>query len=110
MDLLLKEGKIEWQGSLKKTYLKYFHPDVLEMEDPKMFKLLFDGEIISAFQFETPTGRQTLEKVNAQNFDELAAANSLMRLTNDGEQLVDRFVRYKKDNNEWEKDMDEYNL
>ena len=110
MDLLLKEGKIEWQGSLKKTYLKYFHPDVLEMEDPKMFKLLFDGEIISAFQFETPTGRQTLEKVNAQNFDELAAANSLMRLTNDGEQLVDRFVRYKKDNSEWEKDMDEYNL
>lgn len=110
MDLLLKEGKIEWQGSLKKTYLKYFHPDVLEMENPEMFKLLFDGEIISAFQFETVTGRQTLEKVDAQNFDELAAANSLMRLTNDGEQLVDRFVRYKKDGSEWEKDMDEYAL
>lgn len=110
MELLLKEGKIEWQGSLKKTYTKYLHPDVLEMRDPEMFKLLFDGEIISAFQFETPVGRATLEKVKAENFDEIAAANSLMRLSTDGEQPVDKYVRYKNDPSEWTKDMKEYGL
>lgn len=110
MELLLKEGKIEWQGSLKKTYTKYLHPDVLEMRDPKMFKSLFDGEIISAFQFETPVGRATLEKVKAETFDEIAAANSLMRLSTDGEQPVDKYVRYKNDPSEWVKDMNEYGL
>ena len=54
MDLLLEHGKIEWQGSLKETYNKYFHPDVLEMNDVEMYEMLFDGDIISAFQFETP--------------------------------------------------------
>ena len=110
MDLLLKEGKIQWQGSLKKTYTKYLHPDVLEMNDPEMYKLLFDGEIISAFQFETVVGRQTLEKIKARNFNEISAANSLMRLSTEGEQPIDKYVRYKKDPQEWENDMDAYGL
>lgn len=110
MDLLLKFGKIEWLGSLKETYNKYLHPDVLEMRDPKMYKLLFDGDIISAFQFETVVGRQTLEKIEAENFDEIAAANSLMRLSTEGEQPIDKYVRYKTNPNEWELDMDSYGL
>ena len=111
MDLLLEHGKIEWQGSLKDTYNKYLHPDVLEMEDKKMYQMLFDGDIISAFQFETPTGRATLEKVAATNFDEIAAANSLMRLSvPSGEQPVDRYVRYKNNPGAWETDMRNYGL
>lgn len=110
MELLLKEEKIKWQGSLKATYNKYFHPDTLEMSNQKMFKMLFDGEIISSFQFETITGRQVLEKVKAKTFDEISAANSLMRLTTDGEQPVDKYVRYKNDSNEWTKDMNAYGL
>ena len=111
MDLLLEHGKIEWQGSLKETYNKYFHPDVLEMNDVKMYEMLFDGDIISAFQFETVVGRATLEKVEATNFDEIAAANSLMRLSVDqGEQPVDKFVRYKNNPGEWEQDMIDYGL
>lgn len=31
LDYLLEYGKIEWQGSLKATYYKYIHPDVLDM-------------------------------------------------------------------------------
>lgn len=110
MELLLKEKKIDWQGDLKSTYDKYFHPDVLDLSDEEMYDMLFEGEIISSFQFETPTGRQTLEKINARTFDEVAAANSLMRLSTDGEQPVDKYVRYKNDINEWEKDMDSYGL
>lgn len=53
MDLLLKHGKIKSQGNLRKTFNKYFHPDVLEMKDKKMYDLLYTGEVINAFQFET---------------------------------------------------------
>ena len=111
MDLLLKYGKIKWQGTLKATYDKYLHPDVLELQDQKMFDMLFDGEILNAFQFETAIGRQTLLKVNARNFDELCAANSLMRLSvPNGEQPLDKYIRYKNNINEWYKDMVAYGL
>ena len=108
--MLLKDGIIEWQGSLRETFNKYFHPDVLEMDAQKMYDLLFDGEIISAFQFEAKTGRTALEKINARNFNQLVAANSLMRLSCEGEQPIDKFIRYKNDLNEWEKDMIAYKL
>lgn len=110
MDMLLKDGKIEWQGTLRETFNKYFHPDVLEMEADKMYDMLFDGEIISAFQFEAKTGRQALEKINARNFNQLVAANSLMRLSCEGEQPIDKFIRYKNDLSNWDKDMEEYGL
>lgn len=110
MDLMLETNKIEWQGTLRKTFNKYLHPDVLELNDPKMYKMLYDGDIIAAFQFETETGRKTIEKIEASNFEEVSAANSLMRLSSDGEQPIDKYVRYKKDMNEWELDMDKYNL
>ena len=111
MDLLLEAGEIEWQGSLRSTYNKYFHPKALEMQHPDMYEMLFKGEIIAAFQFETIVGRVALEKVKAKTFDEIAAANSLMRLSSDGsEQPIDKFVRYKNSPEEWEQDMINYGL
>lgn len=53
MELLLEAGKIEWQGSLRATYEKYLHPDVLDMETSGMFELLHKGEILDAFQFDS---------------------------------------------------------
>ena len=105
LDLLLKTGKIQWQGSLRKTYNKYFHPDVLEMEAPEMFDLLFEGHVLNSFQFETPVGQQALRKINARTFNELSAANALMRLSCQGEQPLDKFIRFKKDTNLWYEEM-----
>ena len=57
------------------------------------------------------TGRATLEKVKARTFEELSAANSLMRLSVDsGEQPVERYIRYKNNPNEWEQDMINHGL
>lgn len=96
MDLLLKAGKMEWQGSLKATYDKYLHPDVLEYENPEMWELLYSGEVINAFQFETLVGKSALQKVKPHKLQEVITANSLMRLSvKDGEQPIDKFVRYK---------------
>lgn len=110
MDLLLEHGKIEWQGTLRETYNKYFHPDVLEMEAPEMWDMLFEGHVLNAFQFETAVGIQALTKINPRNFEELCAGNSLMRLSTDGEQPLDKFVRFKNDINQWYEEMNEYGL
>lgn len=110
MDLLLKEGKIQWQGTLKATYNKYFHPDVIKLKDPELFKLIYTGEVVNAFQFETSVGRQAFEKINPSTFDEIAAANTLMRMTTDGEQPIDKYVRFKNNINEWYQEMSENGL
>ena len=52
LELLLKDGKIEWQGTLRDTYNKYLHPDDLIYENDEMYKLLYNGDVINAFQYE----------------------------------------------------------
>ena len=110
LELLLEHGKIEWQGSLKKTYNKYLHPDVLEMNDPKMYEMLFEGHVFNAFQFETSVGQQAINKLNARSFDELVAANSLMRLSGDGEQPLDKFIKHRNNIDLWYKEMKNFGL
>ena len=106
MDLLIEYGKIEWQGSLRATYNKYLHPDALELDNPEMFKLLYSGEVINAFQFDTNVGLQALGKIKPQNFKEVAAANSLMRLAADhGESSLDKFARFKNNIDDWYNEM-----
>ena len=107
---MLKYKKIEWQGSLRATYNKYFHPDVLEMDAPEMFDMLFNGHVLNAFQFETPVGQQALRKINARTFNELSAANALMRLSCEGEQPLDKFVKFKNNINLWYEEMKEAGL
>lgn len=49
--------------------------------------------------------------MNARTFDELVAANALMRLTvEEGEQPIDRYLRYRDDMSQWDTDMDSYGL
>lgn len=110
IDMLVKYKKIEWQGDIRSTYEKYFHPDVLEMNAPEMFDMLFDGHVLDAFQFETNVGQQAINKLNARTFDELSAANSLMRLSGDGEQPLDKFIKHKNNIEIWFKEMKDNGL
>lgn len=112
MELLLKDGKIEWQGSLKATYDKYFHPDVLDLTSKEMFDMLADGEIFDAFQMSSLVARNAMKKIRPETFNEIEVTNTLIRLQVDGgkEQPVDKFVRYKNNINEWYKDMKNYGL
>lgn len=111
MELLLQKELITWQGSLRATYNKYFHPDTLDLTSPEMYQMLFDGEVVNAFQFETMVGRQALESINARSFDEIAAANALMRLSAEsGEQPIDKYIRFKKNISDWYTEMTEQGL
>lgn len=98
LELLLEYGYIEWQGSLKETYLKYIAPQVLDYENEEMWKLVGENKIISLFQFDTPVGLQCAKQIKPRSLLELAQANSLMRLMPEGTDLtpVEEFVRYKE--------------
>lgn len=109
LNLLLENKKIEWQGSLRKTYNHYLRYDVLEQDDKKMWSLL--PTMVNAFQYDTRAGKEALRKIGAQSLTELTLANGLMRLAvSEGEQPMDKYVRYRKDINEWYKDMTDYGI
>lgn len=98
LELLLEYNYIEWQGSLKETYLKYIAPQVLDYENEEMWKFVGENKIISLFQFDTPVGLQCARQIKPRSLLELAQANSLMRLMPEDSDLtpVEEFVRYKE--------------
>ncbi len=111
LDLLLKAGQIEWQGSLRKTYDKYIHPDVLDYDNPVMWKEAAEGKIANLFQFETQVGSVCIKKARPTNVMQLAEINSIMRLQVEGdEQPIDRYVRFRDDINIWYLEMLEEGL
>lgn len=111
MELLERDGLIEKGLSLKEQYNKYLHPDVLEYDDEKMWGKLYTGEILDVFQFQTDLAIQALKKTQPANIVEMAQVNTLMRLSSeDGEQPMDTFVRFKENINLWYDEMREFGL
>src|SRR5699024_1777246 len=74
------------------------------------FKMLSDGDIFDAFQMSSLVARTAMSKIKPETFGEVAITNTLIRLQTDGEQPVDKFVRYKNNINEWYEDMRKYGL
>ena len=103
LDYLVKYGEIKWQGSLRATYNKYLHPDVLDYDSPEMWDMVGRGEITDLFQFDTEVGRVAINKIKPRSLIELATASSVMRLMVSGgaEQPIDTYVRYKDDISQW---------
>lgn len=112
VDLLSKYGYIEDQGTIKATYNKYIHPDVLEYKNSKMWQMIADNNLIDAFQFDTAVGATAAKKVKPSSLPELAVANSLMRLMGEYgcEQPIDTYIRFKEDITLWYKEMREWGL
>ena len=112
MNLLVKAGVIEDQGSLKATYDKYIHPDVLDYDNKEAWEKLARNEVNDIFQFDTQVGRVAAQKIKPENIVEMAAANSLMRLmASDGaEAPIDTYVRYKNNIELWYEEMRSYGL
>lgn len=111
LDQLIEDNQIESQGTLKRTYTKYLHPDTLEYNSKRIWEMAGEGEIMDLFQFDTEVGNQSVVKVKPKNLLETAVTNSLMRLMSEGEeQPVDTYVRFKKDIDHWYQEMRNYNL
>ena len=111
MNLLLEYNEIQWQGTLRKTYDKYFHPEVINKENPELYKMIGEDKIVDLFQFSTQLGQAVVKKAQPKNLIELVSLNSLMRLMSDGEeQPIDTFIRYKNDISLWYDEMREHGL
>ena len=110
-ELLLKYGKIKWQGSIRATYNQYLHPDKLDYTTKEMWDDCSEGKIADLFQFITPVGGKCIRKIQPHSLEEMANANSLMRITvEDGIQPVDKFLAYKQDRSLWYKELDQYGV
>lgn len=112
MELMLNDGVMEWQGSLRATYNKYLHPDVLDYDNSEMWKNAADGKVMNLFQFEGVQGQVCIQKTRPTTVAQMGAANAVMRLmsTSGGETPLERYVRFKNDINEWYKEMNAYGL
>lgn len=111
LEMLLKYNVIEQQETLRKTYDKYLHPDVIDRTTEKMWEKLHNKELISAFQFDSNVGEQAINLIKPSSLAEATSGNNLMRLmVEDGEQPLDMYIRYKNDIQEWYKDMRKFGL
>ena len=111
LDLLLADNMIEWQGTLKSTYDKYLHPDVLDRDAPEMWHKIWRNEIIDIFQMDSTVGKQSLSLVKPESIPQMAAVNSLMRLVPEKGQKTptEEYVIYKQHPELIKKEIDETN-
>ena len=112
IELMQEDGVIEKDLSLKEIYNKYFHPNVLPLDDEKIWDALDEVSVLNTFQFDSPVGAQAAKKIRPRNVLEMTDANGLMRLMGEEgeERPMDKYVRYKKDISLWYKEMDNFGL
>ena len=113
LDLLLKDGLVKWQGSLKKTYESVIGIKNIERKAPEMWKLLHEHRVLSLFQMEKDSGVQALSLVKPTDVDQLASLNSVIRLMaqEEGAEVpLKKYARFRHDPSEWYKEMDEAGL
>lgn len=103
VNLLQKDSLIEPDLSLREVYNKYLHPDVIDLNNQKIWDALSNGEVLDVFQFSTGVGLATAKQVKPQNPTDMLNANALMRLMGEKgeERPLDRYCRLKADMKQW---------
>ena len=108
INLLKKDGVFDEDMSLREIYNKYLHPDVLPLEDRKIWKALEDGSVLNIFQFDSLVGAQAAKKIKPESIMEMSSANGLMRLMTGEkgeEQPMDKYIRFKNTPGAWQEEM-----
>ena len=111
---LLKDyGEIESDLSLREIYDKYFHPNVLPLDRPDIWKALQENNVLNIFQFDSEVGSQAAKKIKPSSILEMTDANGLMRLmtSEKGEETpMEKYIKYKNNISLWYKEMSEFGL
>ena len=111
--LLQVNNKIDSSLTLREVYDKYFHPNVLPIEDKNIWKVLQDNSVLNIFQFDSEVGSQAAKKIKPSSMLEMADANGLMRLmtSEKGQETpMEKYIKYKNDITGWYREMDSYGL
>ena len=111
---LQEDGEIENTGiNLRPVYDKYFHPNVLPINDKDVWKAIQNGSVINIFQFDSEVGSQAAKKIKPKTILELTDANGLMRLMTaekGAETPMEKYIRYKNNLDLWYKEMYTFGL
>ena len=110
---LQENNEIESDLSLREVYDKYFHPDVLDIENKEVWKNIQEGNVLNVFQFDSDIGSQAAKKIRPGSMMELADANGLMRLMTSekgAETPMDKYIRFKNDLSLWYDEMNRAGL
>lgn len=111
--LLQKYDEIDSSLTLREVYDKYFHPNVLPIEDENIWKVLQENSVLNIFQFDSDVGSQAAKKIKPKSILEMADANGLMRLmtSEKGQKSpMEKYIEYKNNISLWYKEMDKYKL
>ena len=98
-ELLATDNVIEKDLTLRETYNKYIHPEVIDTTEQYIWDHLAAGDIMDIFQFSTGVGLAIAKKLKCQNPMEMTAANAMMRLMSEKgkESQQDRYVRIQNE-------------
>lgn len=111
--LLQKYNQLPKDMSIREIYNKYFHPNVLPLDDKDVWDSINNGSMINLFQFEGDVGTAALKKVQPRTITELTDVNSEMRLMapeKGAETPLDKYARFKNNISLWYDEMRQYNL
>ena len=108
LTMLQEHGHISKDLTLKEAYDSTISPEILPIEDDKMWNLIDSTNLLALFQFNTSVGGQVVRQLQPRNLEELTACNALTRLTGEkgAERPADRYSRMKKDISQWYAEMD----
>ena len=111
---LQEDGVIEDYGiNLRPVYDKYFHPNVLPLDDKRIWDAIQNGSVINVFQFDSEVGSQAAKKIKPKTILELSDANGLMRLMTaekGAETPMEKYIRFKNNIDLWYKEMNNWGL
>lgn len=97
---------------LRSFYNTYLHPEVIDVQNEKIWQHLAAGDILDVFQFSTGVGLQIAKKLKPHSMLEMTAASALMRLISERgkESQQDRFARIKANPAAFDKEMRAHKL
>lgn len=113
LDLLCEKGFVKRKETLRETYESVLGIYNIERDDPKMWEMVHNHEILSLFQMEKQSGIQGIALSKPTSVDDLATLNSVIRLMaqeKGAEQPLNKFARFKANISEWYKEMEQYGL
>ena len=111
--LLQEYNEIDSSLTLREVYDRYFHPNVLPINDQNIWKALQENNVLNIFQFDSEVGSQAAKKIKPKAMMEMADANGLMRLMTaekGQESPMEKYIRFKNDISLWYKEMRDYGL
>lgn len=111
--LLQDYGEIDSSLTLREVYDKYFHPNVLPINDQAIWKVLQENSVLNIFQFDSEVGSQAAKKIKPKSMLEMADANGLMRLMaaeKNQESPMEKYIRFKENIGLWYAEMREFGL